>query len=97
MEGTIISVYKGNATIDVFVNNDLSKPMKEPFGSIIVTDGSIGKADVFWDNLKYFEDIDLEKEKSMIKELIDADQYYKGVIEDIKYIMDRVKNDLKIL
>lgn len=82
-----------NATLNITVTKDLKKETGnlKNFGYIQIHDGRVDTEGVFWDNLVYFFEIDEVKKKDIKKELKKKGQYYKGVIKDIKRLIERAK------
>lgn len=95
---TYVELNKTMVTLSVAVTKDLKKEVGNlaNFGHIEVNCGDIGIEGVFWDCLEYFFDIDKKKEKAIKKELREEGQYYKGVIKDIKALINQAK-DLDLL
>lgn len=90
MEGAFISIYKNFVTVELWVNKDLS-PNERNFGGIKVTDGSIIKKDVYWDNLDYFHKLKNKKIKELEKDLKQNNQLYDTWVQDIEWCMNRFK------
>jgi len=82
-----------NATLNITVTKDLKKETGnlKNFGYIQIHDWSIHTEGVFWDNLEWFFEINKDKKKEIKEELKEKGQYYKGVVKDIKRLIERAK------
>jgi HKD family nuclease len=82
-----------NTTLSVTVTKDLKKEEGnlKNFGYIQIHDGSIYTEEVFWDNLEWFFKINKDKKKEIKEELKEKGQYYKGVVKDVKRLVERAK------
>lgn len=91
-----INIGKNNVTLSLYVDKNLKRD--GDFGYLEISDGYIGKEDISYDNLSWFEDFATNGEKilSVMKELKEIDQFYDDVIEDILYVFSEAKR-LKIL
>lgn len=93
---TEVQLHKGNTTLNITVNEDLKREEREEgvlknSGNITIHDGRLDTKEVFWDNLSYFFNIDKKKKKDIKSELKKKGQYYKGVVKDIKTLINRAK------
>lgn len=91
-----INIGKNNVTLSLYVDRNLKRD--GDFGYLEISDGYIGKKDVSYDNLSWFEDFATNGEKilDIMKDLKEAEQFYDDVIEDILYVFSEA-NRLKIL
>lgn len=82
-----------NVTLNVIVTKGLKKETGnlKNFGYIQIHDGSIHTEGVFWDNLEWFFEITKDKKKEIKEELKEEGQYYRGVVKDIKRLIERAK------
>lgn len=90
---TSVELHLNNTTLVVSVRDNLKKQKGnlKNFGYIKIHDGRLDTEEVFWDNLKWFFEINKDKKKEIKEELKDKGQYYKGVIKDIKRLIERAK------
>lgn len=83
-----VTLRENDVALTVYVNDDFSADGKN-FGYIEIHDGSIHTKEVFWDSLPYFFKIGKKKKKSIKKELKEAEQFYPGVVRDIKKLIKK--------
>lgn len=90
---TNVEFWLNSTTLSVAVTEDLKKEdgNLKNFGYIKIHDGRLDTEEVFWDNLKWFFEINKDKKKEIKKELKDKGQYYRGVVKDIKVLIKRAK------
>ena len=90
---TEVQFWVNNVTLKVTVTKDLKKEEGnlKNFGHIQIHDGSIHTEGVFWDNLSYFFEINKDKKKEIKEELKEKGQYYRGVVKDVKRLIERAK------
>lgn len=91
-----INISKNNVTLSLYVDKNLKRV--DDSGYLEISDGYIGKKDMAYDNLSWFEDFATNGEKIIIimKDLKEIEQFYDDVIEDILYVFSEA-NRLKIL
>ena len=91
--GQNVELYLNNVTLNISVTEALGRQegTLKNFGYIQIHDGSIHTDGVFWDNLEWFFKIDKYKKKEIKEELKEKGQYYKGVVKDIKRVIERAK------
>lgn len=91
-----INISKNNVTLSLYVDKNLKRV--DDSGYLEISDGYIGKKDMTYDNLSWFEDFATNGEKILIimKDLKEIEQFYDDVIEDILYVFSEA-NRLKIL
>jgi len=82
-----------NVTLNITVTKDLKKETGnlKNFGYIQIHDGRVDTEGVFWDNLEWLFEINKDKKKEIKEELKEKGQYYKGVVKDIKRLIERAK------
>lgn len=85
---TEVTLRENDTALTVYVNDDFTADGYN-FGYIEIHDGSIYTKAVFWDNLSYFFKIDKEKKKSIKQDLKVAEQFYPGVVSDIKKLIKK--------
>lgn len=83
-----VTLRENDVALTVYVTEEFEADGKN-FGYIEVSDGYINKKTAFWDNLPYFFKIGSKKKKSIKKELKELDQFYPGVIKDIKKLVKK--------
>lgn len=90
---TEVQFWVNNVTLNISVTKDLKKEEGnlKNFGYIQIHDGSIHTEGVFWDNLEWFFEINKDKKKEIKEELKEKGEYYKGVVKDIKRLIERAK------
>ena len=88
MSNVEVTLRENNVALTVFVNDDFSADGKN-FGYIEIHDGSLDSKAVFWDNLGYFFKIGKKKKKSIKQDLKVAEQFYPGVVGDIKKLIKK--------
>lgn len=96
MKGYIVTIYRGDIALEVFVNKDLSKrPLPDNqgvFATIEITDGCNDKTPVFWDNLDYFiNGLNKEQKKDCEVDLKKKNQYYEDWYKDLMWCIKRAK------
>ena len=91
-----INISKNNVTLSLYVDKNLKRV--DDSGYLEISDGYIGKRDMAYDNLSWFEDFSTNGEKilTIMGDLKEIDQFYDDVIEDILYVFSEA-NRLKIL
>ena len=88
MSNVEVTLRENNVALTVFVNDDFSADGKN-FGYIEIHDGSLDSEAVFWDNLGYFFKIGKKKKKSIKQDLKVDEQFYPGVVGDIKKLIKK--------
>ena len=83
-----IVIRENNVALTVYVKDDLSRDDRI-FGYVEIHDGSLNTRPVFWDNLEYFFEICAEKKKSIKEELKENNEFYSGVVKDIKKVFKK--------
>lgn len=90
MELIEIKLHKNDTCLSFFVDEGLY-PCKHPMHSLTITDGSIHKQEVFWDNILYFVEMTPDKVAECTIDLYEAEQYYEGVFKDIEYLIAKAR------
>lgn len=85
---TEVTLRENDTVLTVYVNDDFTADGHN-FGYVEIHDGYVDKKSVFWDNLSYFFKIGKKKKKSIKKELKKAEQFYPGVVGDIKKLIKK--------
>lgn len=83
-----VTLRENDTALTVNVNDDFTADGKN-FGYIEVNDGSIHTKEVFWDNLSYFFKICKKKKRCIKHDLKVAEQFYPGVVSDIKKLIKK--------
>lgn len=83
-----VTIRENNVALTVYVKDDLSVDGSN-FGYIEIHDGSLDTRPVFWDNLHYFFEICSKKKKSIKDELKGNNEFYSGVVRDIKKVFKK--------
>lgn len=85
---TEVTLRENDTALTVYVNDDFTADGKN-FGYIEIHDGSLDSKSIFWDNLPYFFKICKKKKKSIKQDLKVAEQFYPGVVSDIKKLIKK--------
>ena len=83
-----VTIRENNVALTVDVKDDLSRDDR-CYGYLEVHDGSLLTRPVFWDNLFYFFNIGAKKKKSIKDELKGNNEFYQGVVKDIKKVFKK--------
>lgn len=90
MEGVIISLYKDDVTLDVWVKDDLSKD-KTLFGAIKVSEGMDNEF-CYWDNIPFFQNVSRKDFRNECGgDLGKLRHRGNEIYDDIKYLISKAK------